>query len=104
MVKYDLTGALEDSFTFGINDKEFKFRKPTVREMREISKKFAGIEQEKDPNKQLELSDTAMAELYKFVEPIGHTDKVEDLLQDQPVDVQTAFNDMIKKELGANAQ
>jgi hypothetical protein len=41
MAKYDLTGSLETKFSFSISDKEFEFRKPTVREMREVAKKFA---------------------------------------------------------------
>lgn len=101
MAKYDLTGALETEFTFSIGDKEFKFLKPTVREMRAIAKMFAGIEQEQDTDKQSELSDAAMAELYKFVEPIGHKEDLHELMQDQPVGVQVAFNNMLKKELGA---
>lgn len=103
MAKYDLTSALETSFTFTIGDKEFSFRKPTVREMRYVSKRFAGIEKETDPDKQIELSDAAMAEIYKFCDPVGHETKIEDVLPDQPVDVQAAFNNMIKKELGATS-
>lgn len=103
MAKYNLTGSLEKSFTFSINDKEFEFRKPTVREMREIAKKFSIIETEEDPEKQIEQSDAAMAELYKFIVPINHEENVQDLLNDQPVDVQNAFNEMIKKELGATS-
>lgn len=102
MAKYDLTGSLETEFTFAILDKEFKFRKPTVREMRAISSKFAGITEETDPQIQVEQSEQAMAELYKFVEPIGHDSDIKDVLENQPVTVQNAFNEMIKKELGAN--
>lgn len=102
MAKYDLTNSLETSFTFAIGDKEFNFRKPTVREMRVVAKKFAGIDKEQDTEKQTEISDQAMAELYKFIDPIGHDTPVEELLADQPVGVQVAFNDMIKKELGAS--
>lgn len=101
MAKYDLTGALETKFTFSIGDKEFEFRKPTVREMRAVAKMFAKIDQEKDVDKQVEISDKAMAELYKFVEPVGHNADLAELMQDQPLDVQNAFNEMIKKELGA---
>jgi hypothetical protein len=101
MAKYDLTGALETKFTFSIGDKEFEFRKPTVREMREVAKMFSGIDKEKDPEKQVEASDKAMAELYKFVVPIGHDANIADLMQDQPLGVQNAFNDMIKTELVA---
>lgn len=101
MAKYDLTGSLETKFSFTISDKEFEFQKPTVKEMREISKKFANIDKEEDVEKQTAISDEAMAELYKFVTPVGHDTYIKDLLEDQPVDVQAAFNDMIKKELGA---
>lgn len=101
MAKYDLTGALENEFTFTIGDKEFTFRKPTVREMREVAKKFAGIESETDVDKQTQMSDEAMAELYKFVTPVGHDSNIKDVLDDQTVSVQAAFNDMIKKELAA---
>lgn len=101
MAKYDLTGGLETKFSFSIGDKEFDFRKPTVREMRAVAAKFSEIEKEKDPAKQIEQSDAAMAELYKFVVPLGHDEKIADLLNDQTIDVQNAFNNMIKKELGA---
>lgn len=104
MAKYDLTGALEDTFTFNIGEKEFQFRKPTVREMREVAKKFAGIEKEEDLDKQTEMSDEAMASLYQFVEPVGHDANIKDVLDDQPVSVQAAFNEMIKKELGTGQQ
>lgn len=102
MAKYDLTNSLETEFTFAIGDKEFSFRKPTVREMRSMAKQFSGINAEEDPEKQTELSDAAMLELYKFVVPIGHDAKIAELMDNQPVGVQIAFNEMIKKELGAN--
>lgn len=101
MAKYDLTGALETKFTFSIGDKEFEFRKPTVREMRAVVKTFAAIEKEDNTDKQVEMNDKAMAELYKFVMPVGHEVDLSELMQDQPLGVQYAFNDMIKKELGA---
>lgn len=101
MAKYDLTGSLETKFSFNIGDKEFEFNKPTVREMREVSKKFSGIEQETDVETQTQKSDEAMAELYKFVVPVGHDTPIKDVLDDQQVGVQVAFNEMIKKELGA---
>jgi len=101
MAKYDLTGSLETSFTFSIADKEFSFRKPTVREMRSVANKFSAIEKEEDVNKQTEMSDEAMAQLYQFVHPVNHDSSIKELMDDQPVDVQVAFNEMIKKELGA---
>lgn len=100
MAKYDLTGSLEDKFTFTIGSKEFEFRKPTVREMREVSKKFSGIEEETDLEVQTQKSDEAMNELYKFVVPVGHDSSIKEVLDDQQVGVQVAFNEMIKKELG----
>lgn len=101
MAKYDLTGSLEAEFSFAIGDKEFKFKKPTVREMRAIGKKFAVIEKETDLDKQTALSEEAMDELYKFIEPVNHGEKLKELMEDQPVGVQSAFNEMVKKELGA---
>lgn len=103
MAKYDLTGSLETKFTFAIAEREFEFRKPTVREMRSVAVKFAGIDKEKDTVKQTKMSDEAMAELYKFVTPVGHTENLKELLDDQQVGVQIAFNDMIKKELGSES-
>ncbi len=100
MAKYDLTGSLETKFTFSIDNKEFEFRKPTVREMRVIAKQFAGIEKEKNTDKQQELSDQAMSELYAFCSPVGdHKADLKTLMEEQPMGVQLAFNDMIKKEL-----
>lgn len=101
MAKYDLTSSLETKFTFAIDNKEFEFRKPTVREMRVIAKQFAGIEREKDVDKQQKMSDEAMSELYKFCTPVGHDADLKALMDDLPMGVQLAFNDMIKKELGA---
>lgn len=100
MAKYDLTGSLEEKFTFTIGDKEFEFRKPTVREMREVAKKFSGIDQETDVEVQTQKSDEAMAELYNFVGPVGHDESIKSVLDSQQVGVQVAFNEMIKKELG----
>jgi hypothetical protein len=102
MAKYKLTDALEVEFTFSIGDKEWTFRKPTVREMRLISKKFAGIDKEENVNKQMELSDAAMKEIYALASPIDHSTSLEDALMNQSVGVQKAFNEMIKKELGAS--
>ena len=102
MAKYDLTGSLETKFSFAIGDKEFEFRKPTVREMREVAKKFAGIEQEEDVEKQTQMSDDAMNELYRFVTPVNHDADLRELMDEQPVGVQVAFNEMIKKELGTS--
>lgn len=103
MAKYDLSGGLETSFTFTIDGKEFEFRKPTVREMRAIAKQFSSIEKEQDQDKQLAAGDKAMATLYEYVKPVGHEVNIADLMPDQPLGVQTAFNDMIKKELGATS-
>jgi hypothetical protein len=101
MAKYDLTNNLEVSFTFAIGDKEFTFRKPTVREMRALAKSFSGIGEEADPDKQIEQSDGAMKELYKFITVVGHDTDIADLMEEQPVGVQIAFNEMVQKELGA---
>ncbi len=100
MAKYDLTGSLETKFTFAIGELEFEFNKPTVREMREVAKKFSTIEKEEDVEKQTQMSDEAMAELYRFVTPIGHDADIKTVLDNQTVDVQVAFNEMIKTELG----
>jgi hypothetical protein len=103
MAKYDLTGGLETKFTFNIDDKEFEFRKPTVREMRAMLKKFTAVEKEKNPDKQLALSDEAMADLYAFVVPVGHDTPIAEAMDEQTIATQTAFNEMIKKELGAQS-
>lgn len=101
MAKYDLTGSLETKFTFNIDDKVFEFRKPTVREMRDVASKFSNIEKETDSEKQAELSENAMTELYRFITPVGHDTDLKGLMDDQPMGVQLAFNEMVKKELGA---
>lgn len=100
MAKYDLTNSLETNFTFSIQGKEFDFRKPTVREMRAISEKFSGVSQEEDPEIQLKKSDEAMEEIYKFIHSVNHDSFIGDVMNDQPVGVQIAFNEMIRKELG----
>lgn len=100
MAKYDLTSSLETSFTFTIDGKEFIFRKPTVREMRALAKGFSGISDEEDAEKQAELSDKAMNNLYDFITAVNHDANIADLMNDQPVGVQVAFNEMIQVELG----
>ena len=100
MAKYDLTGSLETKFTFAIDNKEYEFQKPTVKQMRDVAKRFASIDKEEDADKQAQLSDEAMAELYSFVKPVGHDSDIKTVLDDQTIDVQVAFNEMIKKELG----
>ncbi|MCA9340786.1 MAG: hypothetical protein KDA17_07765 [Candidatus Saccharibacteria bacterium] len=100
MAKYDLTGSLEREFTFSINDEEFSFKKPTVREMRALAKKFSAINTEEDAERQAELSEAAMNELYKCVTNVRGERHISEVLDEQPSDVQMLFNDMIQKELG----
>lgn len=102
MAKYDLTGSLEPTFTFGIGGDEFEFRKPTVREMRGLTKEFSKVDTSEDPDEQIKASDEAMGKLYEFIKPVGHDKNLKDVMESQTLDVQLAFNDMIKKELGAS--
>lgn len=101
MAKYDLTGSLEKDFTFKIGDAEFLFRKPTVREMRVIAKQFSAINETDDSEEQLERSDEAMKALYEYITPTNGDRHIAEVLDEQTVDVQVGFNDMIQKELGA---
>lgn len=98
MAKYDLTGSLDPTFSFSISGREFEFRKPTVREMRNISKVFSAVEAEADPDAQVEANERAMKELYAFVRPLGHDSDIAEMMETQPVDVQIAFNEMLSKE------
>lgn len=100
MAKYDLTGSLEKEFTFSIDGEEFVFKKPTVREMRSLAKKFSAINKEADADKQVELSDDAMSELYAYISSTSSERYIADVIDEQPVNVQVAFNEMIQKELG----
>ena len=101
MAKHDLTGSLEREFTFSIDGKEFSFRKPTVREMREVAKVFSSAGSVEDPDEQAKKTDEAMGTIYAFITPIGHDERVADVMDNQPVSVQIAFNEMIQEELGA---
>lgn len=101
MAKYDLTGSLEKDFTFSINGEGFTFRKPTVREMRALAKGFSAIEKETDPDKQIEISDAAMQDLFQYITPDEGGRSIAEVLDEQTVDVQIAFNEMIQAELGA---
>lgn len=100
MAKYDLSKNLETSFTFSIDGKDFSFRKPTVREMRLVANKFSGIDKITEKDDQVKASDEAMAEIYKFISPIDHDYYISNVLEEQTIDVQNAFNEMIKAELG----
>ena len=95
MAKYDFTSSLERDFTFSINGEEFTFRKPTVREMRELAKNFSQVEKEEDPDLQAELSDKAMQLLYGFITP----GNIAEVLDEQPIAVQHAFIETVKAEL-----
>lgn len=102
MAKYDLTGNLEKEFTFNIGSDEYRFRKPTVREMRGLAKSFAGIEKSDDPDEQAELSNQAMMALYEYITPVNPDGRaIAEVLDEQPMETQLRFNEMIQKELGA---
>ena len=103
MAKHDLTNALEKSFTFSIEDKEYEFRKPTVREMREVAKKFAAVEKEEDDDKKDALAQEALDHFYTFVTPMNHDLDIKSVLDDQPMSVQAGFNEMIRVELGVQS-
>lgn len=101
MAKYDLTGSLEKDFTFSINGAEYTFRKPTVREARAIGKQFSGIQKETDEERQVELSDNALKTLYEYITPTGEARPIAEVIEEQTVDVQIAFMEMIQAELGS---
>jgi hypothetical protein len=100
MAKYDLTGSLEKDFTFSINGQEYTFRKPTVREARAIGRQFAGVQKETDEDKQMDLSDEAMKTLYQYITAAEGSRPIAEVIEDQTVDVQIAFMEMIQAELG----
>jgi hypothetical protein len=102
MAKYDLTGSLEKDFTFSIDDQNYTMRKPTVREMRELVKKFAAVDKEADVEKQGELSEEALKGIFVFITPTEGSRPIGEVLDEQPAEVQVAFNNMIAAELGAN--
>jgi hypothetical protein len=99
MAKYNLTSSLDKTFTFSIEDKEFLFTKPTVRQAREMARLFSAAQKEEDPDMQSQKSQEAMREVYSFITPMGHSENIEDVLDNQTVDVQAAFGEMMKKEL-----
>lgn len=99
MAKYDLTGSLEKDFTFSINGEGFTFRKPTVREMRNLAKGFSAIDKETDTDKQQELSDEAMQALFQYITSDDGGRSIAEVLDEQTIDVQIAFNEMILAEL-----
>lgn len=101
MADYDLTGKLKKDFTFSINEAEFVFRKPTVREMRTLSKMFAAVGKETDTDEQINRSDEAMEALYAYIKPVNHERPIAEVLDEQPVDVQVGFNEMIQEQLGS---
>lgn len=103
MAKHDLTGSLEKDFTFSINGEEFTFRKPTVREARELGKQFVAVQKETDEDKQMELSDEAMRTLYQYITSEGDR-PIADVMEEQTVDVQSAFMSMIQTELGPKSK
>jgi hypothetical protein len=100
MADYDLTGKLKKEFTFSIDGQEYVFHKPTVRDMRSLAKKFNAINKELDPDAQVDLTDEALTELFKYIDSIGESRPIAEVMDEQTVDVQNLFNDMILKELG----
>lgn len=99
MAKYDLTGGLDKDFTFSINGDEFVFRKPTVREMRELAKRFSAIDKEDDSDEKATRSQEAMDDLFTFITNNSNDRYIGEVLDEQPVDVQSAFMNMIQEEL-----
>lgn len=99
MSDYDLTGSLKKDFTFSINGAEFVFRKPTVREMRALAKRFAAINKATDDDEKTARSEEAMDELYMYIENRSGDAYIGAVMDEQTVDVQAAFMDMIQKEL-----
>lgn len=101
MAKYNLTSAIEKTFDFDIDEYQFRFKKPTVREMKVVAKAFSGIDENASPDEQAAKSEEAMRELYQFISPVGHDKYIGDVMEDQPMQVQLGFNEMVQTELGA---
>lgn len=98
MADYDLTGSLKKDFTFSIEGEEFTFRKPTVREMRTLVKRFSAVDKQTDTDDKARRSQEAMDELYTYIDSESGA-FIGEVMDNQTVDVQAAFMDMVLEQL-----
>lgn len=103
MAQYNLTDNVKPDFTFKIGDLEYSFRYPTTGEMRELSvlnSELQALADKKASEKEIKAKgDESEAKMNALVTPIGHDNKISDVLEAQPINVVRNFRQMMAKEI-----
>ena len=102
-VQYNLTDNVADSFNFKLGELEFNFRYPTTREMRELSamnNELQDLTKNKAEEKVIKKkSEESEAKMDTLVTPVGHDNKIGEVLEDMPINVVRNFRNMMAKEI-----
>lgn len=101
---YNLTDNVKTSFNFKLGELEYSFRYPTTREMRELSRLNNELQELANAEKQDEKaikakSEESEAKMNELVTPVGHENKIGEVLEDQPINVVRNFRNMMAKEI-----
>ncbi len=100
---YVVTDNTEEAFTFKIGELEYSFRYPTTREMRELSRMNNELQELVDKKADDKLikqkSEESEAKMNELVTPVGHTNSISEVLEDQQLPVVRNFRSMMAKEI-----
>lgn len=104
---YNLTDNTETSFTFAIGSGEtalkYSFRFPTTAEMRELSRMNTELQEladkKADENLIKQKGEESEAKMNELVTPVGHTNSISEVLENQPLPVVRNFRKMMAKEI-----
>lgn len=104
MSNYNLTDNVEDKFEFELRGKKYAMRYPITEEveaLQEKNNKLIEAQKAEKVDKELVamLGDELEGFIYGFIEPIGHEEKIKDVLLKENVRVLRNFNTMIRTEL-----
>lgn len=86
--------SVSDKFEFQIGGKDFDFIYPTLDQMKPFEKKVEKINKSKDSKeiKELNLNNIILETAREFVVPVGHEEKLEDILNTVPLNVSRKLN------------
>lgn len=103
MAQYNLTDNAQESFTFSLGDLEFAFRYPNTAELRELSELNTQLQKLIDDKAGEEAikakSDESEEKMNLLVTPVGHDNKISDVLETQQINVIRNFRQMVAKEI-----
>lgn len=99
--RINFNDTVSDRFEFQVGGKDFDLIFPTLTELQDVQNELISTNEEAKKKKlstqeaQIATSLTMVGKIYEFVKPVGHEEKLEDVLATTPSSVAKVLNEKL---------